>query len=64
MPGLIITELTKDIRPEIIEGVKQRLIIDRLGNAEDVASTVLFLASEEAGYITGHVLPVDGGLGL
>jgi 3-oxoacyl-[acyl-carrier protein] reductase len=64
MPGLITTELTKDIRPEIIEGVKQRLLIDRLGNAEDVASTVLFLASEEAGYITGHVLPVDGGLGL
>ena len=64
MPGLIITELTKDIRPEIIEGVKQRLLIDRLGKAEDVASTVLFLASEEAGYITGHVLPVDGGLGL
>jgi 3-oxoacyl-[acyl-carrier protein] reductase len=64
MPGLITTELTKDIRPEIIEGVKQRLLIDRLGKAEDVASTVLFLASEEAGYITGHVLPVDGGLGL
>ncbi len=64
MPGLIITELTKDIRPEIVEGVKQRLLIDRLGKAEDVAATVAFLASEEAGYITGHVLPVDGGLGL
>jgi 3-oxoacyl-[acyl-carrier protein] reductase len=63
-PGLIITELTKDIRPEIVEGVKQRLLIDRLGKAEDVAATVAFLASEEAGYITGHVLPVDGGLGL
>jgi 3-oxoacyl-[acyl-carrier protein] reductase len=64
MPGLIITELTKDIRPQILEGVKQRLLIDRLGKAEDVAATVVFLASEEAGYITGHVLPVDGGLGL
>ena len=64
MPGLIITELTKDIRPEIVQGVKQRLLIDRMGKAEDVASTVVFLASEEAGYITGHVLPVDGGLGL
>lgn len=64
MPGLITTELTKDIRPEIIEGVHRRLLIDRLGKAEDVASTVVFLASEEAGYITGHVLPVDGGLGL
>jgi 3-oxoacyl-[acyl-carrier protein] reductase len=64
MPGLIITELTKDIRKEIVEGVKQRLLIDRMGKAEDVAAAVVFLASEEAGYITGHVLPVDGGLGL
>jgi 3-oxoacyl-[acyl-carrier protein] reductase len=64
MPGLVITELTKDIRQEIVEGVKQRLLIDRLGKAEDVAATVVFLASDEAGYITGHVLPVDGGLGL
>jgi 3-oxoacyl-[acyl-carrier protein] reductase len=64
MPGLIITELTKDIRQEIIDGVKQRLLIDRLGKSEDVAATVVFLASEEAGYITGQVLPVDGGLGL
>ena len=64
MPGLIITELTKDIRREIVEGVKQRLLVSRLGKAEDVAATVLFLASEEAGYVTGHVLPVDGGLGL
>jgi len=63
-PGLIITELTDDIRPEIIEGVKQRLLIDRMGQASDVAATAVFLASEEAGYITGHVLPVDGGLGL
>jgi len=63
-PGLIITELTEDIRPEIVEGVKQRLLIDRMGQASDVAATTVFLASEEAGYITGHVLPVDGGLGL
>jgi 3-oxoacyl-[acyl-carrier protein] reductase len=63
-PGLIITELTKDIRQEIVEGVKQRLLIDRMGKAEDVAACVLFLASEEAGYVTGQVLNVDGGLGL
>jgi len=63
-PGLIITELTKDIRKEIVEGVKQRLIIDRMGKAEDVAACVVFLASEDASYITGQVLSVDGGLGL
>jgi len=64
MPGLIITELTKDIRQEIVEAVKQRLLVDRLGRPEDIAATVRFLAAEEAGYITGHVIPVDGGLGL
>ena len=63
-PGLIITELTKDIRKEIVDGVKQRLIIDRMGKAEDVSACVVFLASEDASYITGQVLSVDGGLGL
>src|SRR5438270_275951 len=40
MPGLVITELTKDIRKEIVEGVKQRLLIDRFGTPEDIAATV------------------------
>ncbi len=64
MPGLVITELTKDIRKEIVEGVKQRLLIDRFGTPEDIAATVVFLASDGASYITGQVLAVDGGLGL
>jgi 3-oxoacyl-[acyl-carrier protein] reductase len=63
-PGLVITELTKDIRKEIVEGVKQRLMIDRMGTVEDVAACVVFLASDEGGYVTGQVLSVDGGLGL
>jgi 3-oxoacyl-[acyl-carrier protein] reductase len=63
-PGLVITELTKDIRQEIVDGVKQRLLIDRMGKPEDVAACVVFLASEGASYITGQVLSVDGGLGL
>jgi len=64
MPGLVITELTKDIRKEIVEGVKQRLMIDRMGTPTDVAACVVFFASDEGGYITGQVLSVDGGLGL
>ena len=63
-PGLVITELTKDIRQEIVDGVKQRLLIDRMGTPEDVAACVVFLASDGASYVTGHILPVDGGLGL
>jgi 3-oxoacyl-[acyl-carrier protein] reductase len=64
MPGLVITELTKDIRPEIVAGVKQRLLVDRMGTPEDISASVVYLASEEASYITGQVLAVDGGLGL
>jgi 3-oxoacyl-[acyl-carrier protein] reductase len=64
MPGLVITELTKDIRPEIVAGVKQRLLVDRMGKPEDVSALVVYLASNEAEYVTGQVLSVDGGLGL
>ena len=64
MPGLVITELTKDIRQEIVEGVKQRLLVDRMGKPEDVSALVVYLASNEAEYVTGQVLSVDGGLGL
>lgn len=64
MPGLVITELTKDIRQEIVDGVKQRLLVDRMGKPEDISASVVYLASDEAEYITGQVLSVDGGLGL
>ena len=64
MPGLVITELTKDIRQEIVEGVKQRLLVDRMGKPEDVSALVVYLSSNEAEYVTGQVLSVDGGLGL
>lgn len=64
MPGLVITELTKDIRPEIREAVWERLIVKRDGKPEDISACVVYLASDEAEYITGQVLSVDGGLGL
>lgn len=63
-PGLVITELTKDVRQEVVDAVEQRLMIQRLGKPEDVAACVLFLASPDAGYVTGQVLCVDGGLGI
>ena len=63
-PGLVRTDLTKDIPQQVVDGAMQRILVGRLGTPEEIAAAVVFLASEEAGYITGHVLPVDGGLGM
>ena len=62
-PGLVKTELTEDIHEQIVEMAMQRIFVGRLGTPEDIAACVAFLASEEASYISGQVLPVDGGLG-
>jgi 3-oxoacyl-[acyl-carrier protein] reductase len=61
-PGFIATEMTAALGPEVLEEVKKRIPLGRLGQAEDVAGAVLFLASDAAGFITGQVLTVDGGL--
>ncbi|MBI1885528.1 MAG: 3-oxoacyl-[acyl-carrier-protein] reductase [Chloroflexi bacterium] len=63
-PGLVITELTKDIPRRLVEEALQRIVLGRLGKPEDVGAAVAFLASDEASYITGQVLVVDGGLGM
>jgi len=61
-PGFIETDMTSGLSPEIREKVLQSIPLRRLGSAEDVAAAVRFLASEEAGFITGHVLDVNGGM--
>jgi 3-oxoacyl-[acyl-carrier protein] reductase len=61
-PGFIATEMTAALGDEIVEQVKSRTPLGRLGDPQDVADAVLFLASEAASFITGHVLVVDGGL--
>jgi 3-oxoacyl-[acyl-carrier protein] reductase len=61
-PGFIATEMTAALGDEILEEVKKRIPLGRLGEPQDVADAVLFLASEAAGFITGQVLTVDGGL--
>ena len=63
-PGVIATERLSMIGQDRIEWNKQGIWLDRLGNPEDVVNAVLFLASDEASYITGHNIPVDGGLHL
>src|SRR3990170_554740 len=62
-PGLVRTELTEAIPQEIVDMAMQRIFVGRLGTPEDIAACVAFLASVEASYIRGQLLPVDGGLG-
>jgi 3-oxoacyl-[acyl-carrier protein] reductase len=61
-PGFVLTELTKDLPERLLEMAKERTPLGRFGTPEDVANAVAFLASDEAAYITGQVLAVDGGL--
>jgi len=61
-PGFIETEMTKAMPEAAREEFLRRVLISRPGTPDDVASAVLFLAADEAAYITGQVLTVDGGL--
>jgi 3-oxoacyl-[acyl-carrier protein] reductase len=61
-PGFIDTEMTSVLSDEIRAKVLEAIPLGRLGKPEDVAAAVRFLASEEAGFITGHVLAVNGGM--
>jgi 3-oxoacyl-[acyl-carrier protein] reductase len=61
-PGYIETDMTKDLPEERRQKILQSVPLERAGTPEDVATAVRFLASEEAGYITGQVLAVNGGM--
>ena len=61
-PGFIETDMTNVLSPEIKEKLLSGIPLKRLGRPEDVAAAVRFLASDDAGYITGCVLDVNGGL--
>jgi len=61
-PGLIVTEMSQGVLPYSESFIRERLALRRPGHLDDVAPMVVFLASQEAGYITGQVIKVDGGM--
>jgi 3-oxoacyl-[acyl-carrier protein] reductase len=61
-PGYVETDMTQGLSEELKQKMIANIPLKRIGRPDDVAAAVRFLASEEAGYITGHVLSVNGGL--
>jgi 3-oxoacyl-[acyl-carrier protein] reductase len=61
-PGFVLTELTKDLPDALKQELTARTPLGRFGTTEEIATAVAFLASDEAAFITGQVLAVDGGL--
>ena len=63
-PGYVPTDLTANLPEDLIQRAVELTPLGRLGTVEDVANVVAFLASDEAGFITGQVLRVDGGMAI
>jgi 3-oxoacyl-[acyl-carrier protein] reductase len=61
-PGFIATAMTDALSEKVRDELTAQIPLERLGSADDIANAVVFLASEQSGYITGHVLSVNGGM--
>jgi 3-oxoacyl-[acyl-carrier protein] reductase len=61
-PGFIETDMLKNLDPKYMEGMLGQIPLGRLGKPKEVAKAVTFLAGDHAGYITGQVLRIDGGM--
>ncbi len=63
-PGFIDTAMTNKLKPELKDELLKKIPCNRLGTAEDIANSVLFLASSESNYITGQTLHINGGMAM
>ena len=63
-PGYIETDMTAELGEKVTEGMKGQIPLGRLGQPGDIAAAVLYLLSDAAAYVTGHVLHVDGGMAM
>jgi len=61
-PGYVETEMTNKLADEVKSSLNEQIPLGRIGSVEDIAYAVAFLASDEASYITGQTLAVDGGI--
>jgi len=61
-PGYIATKMTESLPDEVKDGFTKQIPLGRMGSAEDVANAVVYLCSEEASYVTGATIPVNGGM--
>ena len=61
-PGYIATDMTKDLSEELKQAIMAKIPLARMGTPEDIAAAVKFLAGDEASYITGQVIAVNGGM--
>jgi 3-oxoacyl-[acyl-carrier protein] reductase len=63
-PGFVMTHILDTIPPNVLDGIKQRVPLQRLGTPEEIANVYAFLASDEASYVNGAVIEVSGGMSV
>ena len=61
-PGFIVTDMTNELPDDVKKKVTENIPLARFGQPDDIAAAVLYLAGPDAGYVTGQVLTVDGGM--